>query len=117
MLRVALALGISLIAGCAVNPIMSGSPQAAEIVLRESQEEQPTNRVGGMFVIGGQPVPDNQHFGVWVSPGSHKVEFLCPGWMFIDGYPAVRHRFEAGRRYELVCDNGPPRIELSERPN
>lgn len=117
MLRIVVALGISSIAGCAGNPIISASPQSAELVLQESQEEKPPNRVGGIFVIDGQAVPDAQHFGVWVSPGSHKVKFLCPGWMFIDGYPAIRHRFEAGRRYELICDNGPSRIELSERPN
>ncbi len=116
-MRTVVAIGLAAISGCAGNPIVSASPQAAELVLQKSQLNQPPNRVGGIFVVDGQTVPEAHHFQVWLSPGSRKIGFLCPGWMFVDGYPSVQHRLEAGRRYELICGDGSYRIELSERPN
>lgn len=117
ILRVLLALGVSACAGCAGSAIMGASPQAAELVLRKSQEQQRANRAGGIFLVDGRKVAEDQRYGVRVSAGSRRIAFLCPGWMFIDGFPSIRHRFEAGHRYELVCDDGPSRIEPVEGPD
>ena len=117
MWRIVLASGAFFAAGCATNPLLEPSPGVAELILRESPDTPARDRVGGIFIVDGHPVPKERRFGIWVAAGSHRIEYLCPGWMLIDGYPAVRHTFAPGRNYELVCGDGPPRIVQSGRPD
>lgn len=104
------------VGGCTHTPYRppaAGAPSAS-LVLKRGDSALPDHRQGGIFAVDGHPVELDQQFSVVLPPGHRAIAFLCPGWMYVDGFPVERHGFQAGQRYELRCTAGDIRIEQIE---
>jgi hypothetical protein len=107
MARYLLLAMAALVSGCAHSPYKAPTPgkPIAVLVLRQDSETLAPNRQGGIFAVDGHPVAKEDHFSVDVTPGHHVLAFLCPGWMYVDGFPTMAHDFRSGQHYELHCEN------------
>lgn len=98
----------ALASGCAHTPYQAPAQgkSSATLVLRGGSGTPAPNRRGGIFAVDGRPVASDQQFSVELGPGSHSVAYLCPGWMYVDGFPSTSHEFRSGQQYELHCAGG-----------
>ena len=97
--------------GCSGLPNGSATSNPAQVTFVRSAEARAANREGGIFELNGHPVPATQRFEVSVSAGRYRIGYLCPGWMYVDGYPVLKYRFQAGGRYRILCVEGNVRVE------
>jgi|SRR6185437_1827714 len=113
MRKIFLALIILIATSCSNSPFRNAPPQeSASLSLPKSTDTLAPNRLGGLFAIDGRSVAAESRNIVFLSPGSHKISFLCPGWMYVDGFPSLRHKFLVGKKYELSCSSGAVEIRL-----
>jgi hypothetical protein len=113
MQKIFLALAALAAAGCSSSPFRNAPEQAsASLSIPKSAGTYAPNRLGGLFAIDGHPVAAQNRNSVFLSAGSHKISFLCPGWMYVDGFPSLRHKFSIGKKYELSCSSGAVEIIL-----
>jgi hypothetical protein len=113
MRKILLALVVLVVTGCSSSPFRNAPQQAsASLSLPKAADTYAPNRLGGLFAIDGHPVAAQNRNSVFLAPGSHKISFLCPGWMYVDGFPSLRHKFAAGEKYELSCSSGAVEIRM-----
>ena len=111
MKRTLLAAMIAAVSACSSTPyVLESSAGAAQLSFRQPTEDFPDNRLGGIFAVDGHEVKEDRQAALELAPGLRTIGYLCPGWMFIDGYPTVRHDFAARRHYELSCVDGKVQI-------
>lgn len=111
MKRTLLAAMIAAVSACSSLPaVMESSADAAQLSFRAPSEVFPDNRRGGIFTVDGHAMKEGRQGVLKIAPGLRTIGYLCPGWMFIDGYPKVSHDFAASRLYELSCADGKAKI-------
>jgi hypothetical protein len=79
----------------------------ALLTVRERPAYPASPRYNGITEVDGQGVPGGPAMSVSLNPGRRTVTYSCPGWFSVDGFPELSYRFEAGVRYELVCEKDP----------
>jgi hypothetical protein len=99
------------ITACSSAPFQNAPMETfASLILKGSTEALQPNRLGGIFAVDGHAVAARQRYELFLPSGNHKIAFLCPGWMYVDGFPSIRHKFIAGKKYELSCSTGAVKI-------
>ncbi len=103
-MRSLLILTLATLSGCAaVIPVsVTSSPNTASLSLRDAAG-RPFGESDGIWRV------DEYRFKtprthVYISSGKHSVAYQCPHAMSWDDWVSLQHEFEAGRRYEMVCE-------------
>jgi hypothetical protein len=76
---------------------------SASLTLPVSPEAHAPGWISGIFAVDGHRVTKENRSLVYLQPGVHEIKFMCPGWRYIDGYPAIVFDFARGKRYKLEC--------------
>jgi hypothetical protein len=108
MTRRLLIVMAALVTGCAHPPYKAPTQEkpSATLVFQRGSETFAPNRQGGIFAVDGHLVVPSQRFSVALAPGRHHIAYLCPGWMYVDGFPMAAHEFRSEKQYELRCLDG-----------
>ena len=70
---------------------------------------RPLGEWDGIWYVDGSDF-DRPRSHVYVARGRRIIGYNCPGWVSVDGYVGLQHRFEGGKRYEMVCEKKGPVI-------
>jgi hypothetical protein len=104
---------VIVITACSNAPVHSAPMEkSASLILKRSTEPLRPNHSGGIFAVDGHPVDARHRYELLLPPGNHKIAYLCPGWMYVDGFPIRPQKFIAGKNYELSCPDGIIQIKL-----
>ena len=87
---------------CQVAPVRTLGPARLEIAPASSARSS-----GHIYSVDGHPTPDGP---LLVAPGVLKLEYVCPGWATVDGYPSFTALLRSGRTYEFYCSEGEPHV-------
>lgn len=114
MKRILPALMVINIAACSSGQFHNAPTSthlSASLLLELPNQSLAPNRLGGIFAIDGQAVASESRNQVYLSPGTHKISYLCPGWMYVDGFPTIKRNFIVGKQYKLSCTTGSVTID------
>ena len=84
------------------------SPNYASLSFRAA-DGRPLGEWDGIWYVDGRDF-DRPRSHVYVARGRRIIGYNCPGWVSVDGYVGLHHRFEGGKRYEMVCEKKGPVI-------
>src|SRR5260221_8206061 len=76
---------------------------SASLMVPPSTEARAPGRLGGIFAVDGHAVAKESSGLVYLQPGAHEIQLICPRRTLIDGYPETSSNFSPGKPYKLGC--------------
>ena len=78
--------------------------------------DRPLDSGSGIYSVGGSLVPGAPSKLVKINSGRRNISYNCPGFVFVDAAPSIRHEFHEGLSYEMYCQNGDPVFRIKPVP-
>ena len=92
-----------------MHPVsMSPSADYASLSIRDAHGK-PLDELDGLWYVDKYRFKERQNH-IYIAQGQHSVGYQCPGWTSWDDFASVVYRFEAGKSYEVVCEEKGPVI-------